>query len=166
MPRQQDNCDIDEMVENKIRIDNEITEETLEILKGKIFQIVTCQNGSRILQTYIFKSTVDVIKKIFTELADHIPEIITNVYGNYFCQKFFLTLEDSDKVIFLKKVYNKIFYFFNVQISDNVLEISKSKIGTYPFQAIIENITGEEEKKVLFEGLKSKIFEMSLVNKI
>lgn len=43
------------------------------------------------------------------------------------------------------------------------MEISKSKIGTYPLQAIIENIATNEEKKVLFEGLKNNIFEMSLV---
>lgn len=102
------------MVENKIRIDNEITEETFEILKGKFFQIVTCQNGSRILQTYIFKSTLDVIKKIFSELAEHVPEMITNVYGNYFCQKFFLTLEDFDKITFLQKVKNIILDLLNI----------------------------------------------------
>lgn len=99
-----DKNDIDEMVENKIRLENEITEETFIILKDKFFQIVTCQNGSRILQTYIFKSNLDIVSKIFLELSDNLPDIITNVYGNYFCQKFFLTLQDDDRILFLKKV--------------------------------------------------------------
>lgn len=92
------------MVESKIRLENEITEETYMILKNKFFHIVTCQNGSRILQTYIFKSNLDIITKIFKELSNHLPDIITNVYGNYFCQKFFLTLQDDDRILFLKKV--------------------------------------------------------------
>ena len=92
------------MVENKIRLDNEITDDTYLSLKGKFFKIVTCQNGSRILQTYIFKSTLEVIRKIFIELSEHLPEIITNVYGNYFCQKFFLTLVDNDRILFVQKV--------------------------------------------------------------
>ena len=94
------------MVENKIRLENEITEETYQILKDKFFKIVTCQNGSRILQTYIFKSNLEIISKIFKELSGHLPDIITNVYGNYFCQKFFLTLQDNDRILFLQKVKN------------------------------------------------------------
>ena len=45
------------------------------------------------------------------------------------------------------------------------MKISKDKIGTYSLQAIIENIITEKEKAVLFESLKDKIFEMSVVNK-
>jgi hypothetical protein len=99
-----DSNDIDEIVENKIRLENEITEESYLILKDKFSQIVNCQNGSRILQTYIFKSNIEIITKIFKEISDHIFEIITNVYGNYFCQKFFLTLTDVDRILFLQKV--------------------------------------------------------------
>ena len=101
-----DKNDIDEVVENKIRLENEITEETYLILKDKFFQIVNCQNGSRILQTYIFKSNMNIVAKIFKELSDHLPDIITNIYGNYFCQKFFLTLPDDDRILFLEKVIN------------------------------------------------------------
>lgn len=78
--------------------------ETFEKLRHKFFKIVTSQNGSRIMQTYIFNSSNEVIKAIFTELADFMNEIITNIYGNYFCQKFFCVLDNEDREIFLKKV--------------------------------------------------------------
>jgi len=65
---------------------------------------VTSQNGSRIMQIYIFKSSLEVIKKIFTEISNNMNDIITNVYGNYFCQKFFCVLENEDRITFLKKV--------------------------------------------------------------
>lgn len=103
--RNDKNIDIDETIENKIKLDDRIEMETLEILKDKFFRIVTSQNGSRIMQTYIFKSSPEVIKAIFTELADFMNEIITNVYGNYFCQKFFCVLDNEDRIIFLKKVF-------------------------------------------------------------
>ena len=41
--------------------------------------------------------------------------------------------------------------------------IGRDKIGTYPLQIIIENINNEDEKKILFEGLKGNILEMSQV---
>jgi len=78
--------------------------ETYEKLKNKFFKIVTSQNGSRIMQTFIFKSSNEVIKAIFTELSDYMNEIITNIYGNYFCQKFFCVLDNEDRKKFLKKV--------------------------------------------------------------
>jgi len=56
------------------------------------------------MQTYIFKSSKDVIKRIFLEIVNNMNEIITNVYGNYFCQKFFCVLDNDDRKIFLKKV--------------------------------------------------------------
>lgn len=101
---------------------------------------------------------------IFEEISIHMNDIITNVYGNYFCQKFFCVLDNKDREIFLKTV-NKIcpFLFFIIQITDNILENSKSKVGTYPLQAIIDNIKTEEEKKILFDSLVDKIMEMSLV---
>jgi hypothetical protein len=43
------------------------------------------------------------------------------------------------------------------------LKISKDRIGTYSLQVIIENIVTEEEKAIVFNSLKDKIFEMSLV---
>lgn len=100
-------------MENKIRLENEISEETFIELKGKFSHIVNSQNGSRILQTYIFRSNIEIVGKIFREVCDHLPSIITNVYGNYFGQKFFLTLNDDDRLIFLKRVNFFYFTFFD-----------------------------------------------------
>lgn len=102
--------EIDEITENKIKLDDKIEPEIFEHLKGKFFRIVTSQNGSRIMQNYIFKSSLGVIKKIFTEISDNLNDIITNLYGNYFCQKFFCVLDFDDRKIFLKRV-NLSFYF-------------------------------------------------------
>ncbi len=101
--------EIDENIENRIKSDDSIEMATYEILKNNFFNIVTSQNGSRIMQSYIFRSSSEVIKAIFTEIADFMNEIITNIYGNYFCQKFFCVLDSEDRKFFLKKVS-----FFNL----------------------------------------------------
>jgi hypothetical protein len=103
--RNERNTEIDENIENKIKSDERIEMDTFEILKDKFFKIVTSQNGSRIMQIYIFNSSAEVIKAIFTEIAHFMNEIITNIYGNYFCQKFFRVLDNDDRKIFLKKVF-------------------------------------------------------------
>jgi len=92
------------LTENKIKADDKIENDTYCILKNRFFKIVTSQNGSRIMQTYIFKSSMEVIEKIFLEIVENMNDIITNVYGNYFCQKFFCVLNNEDRKIFLKKV--------------------------------------------------------------
>jgi len=46
------------------------------------------------------------------------------------------------------------------------LEISKNKVGTYPLQAIIDNLKYEEEKKIVLDSLGQYVTEMSLVKLI
>lgn len=87
--------------------------EIYEILKGKFFKIVTSQNGSRILQSYIPKSSKDIIKKILNELLEHLNEILINIYGNYFCPKFFSVLDSEDRLKFLEKVQKYFLNFLN-----------------------------------------------------
>lgn len=102
----QEKNDLDEEIENRIKADEKIELDVFELIKGKFFRIVTSQNGSRIMQNYIFKSSELVIKNIFEEISVHLNDIITNVYGNYFCQKFFCVLDVEDRLVFLNKVNN------------------------------------------------------------
>ena len=69
-------------------------------------------------------------------------------YANYFCQKFFGYLKNDDKILFLQ----------NIQI--NFCNIANNKIGTYPLQAIIEQLKIEREKEILIEFVKANAIEM------
>lgn len=98
------NNEFDEVMEHKIKIDECINEETYEILKGKFSKCITSQLGSRILQAFISKSKKEIIEKIFDEIKNDMNELIIDQYGNYFCQKFFFTLSNENRIVFLEMV--------------------------------------------------------------
>ena len=69
-------------------------------------------------------------------------------YANYFCQKFFSYLDSDDKILFL------------MNVSENFTKIANNKIGTYPLQAIIEQLKIDREKNIIIEIIKSTAVEM------
>lgn len=72
-------------------------------------------------------------------------------YANYFCQRFFFSLEKAERIKFLKFIQP--FGAF----------IATSKVGTYPLQAIIEKLKYEEEKQIVIETFRHKIIDLSNV---
>lgn len=71
-----------------------------------------------------------------------------DLYANYFFQKFYGVLNDTDRL-----------YFLN-QIKDHIVSISNNKIGTYPLQAVIDKMRTNKEREILVESVKSSIMEM------
>jgi len=76
---------------------------------------------------------------------------MSNSYANYFCQKFFCSLKKEDRIKFL--CYIRPFGVF----------IATGKVGTYPLQAIIENLQSDDEKYIVIDTFKNDIIELSLV---
>jgi hypothetical protein len=132
---------------NKDRIDEEI----FCILKGHITNLITSQNGSRILQKLLKKTSKDILSLILEEIIEKIPDLLVDCYANYFCQKFFFVLKKEDRILFLEK------------IEPHFLSISQSKIGTYPLQAMMEHITDREEKKVIINAIIENILDFCYV---
>jgi hypothetical protein len=46
-------------------------------------------------------------------------------------------------------------------MKDHIVNIGNSNVGTYPLQAIIDQMKTREERKVMIESVKDKILEMS-----
>ena len=76
---------------------------------------------------------------------------MSDSYANYFCQKFFLSLEKEDRVKFL------------CYIRPFGLYIATGKVGTYPLQAILESIKYDEERYVIIDTFKNDVIELALV---
>lgn len=100
---------LDDIIENNIKNEEFISEENFELIKGNIYNILTSQNGSRIIQTCISKTSIEVMKLFFLEIKDKLHLLINDQYGNYFCKKFFCSITDSERIGFLESV---IFLFF------------------------------------------------------
>lgn len=103
--------EFDEILDLSVRKKELIEEEVYEMLKGKFFKVIISQNGSRVLQKALKNTESAIIYKIFDEIKERLNEIMTDMYGNYFCPKLFSFLDSKRKIEFLEQVINKILLF-------------------------------------------------------
>ena len=120
------------------------------LIKGKFLSIIKNHKGSKLFQKF-FRTTFpeEIIHLLYIELSQNLEEFITDAYSNYFCKQFFLFLNTTDRIDFLKKIENSIF------------KLSCHSIGTYPIQTIIENLSSISEKYIIINALKNHIEELS-----
>lgn len=64
---------------------------------GEIFAKIMTKQGSKELQKSIDRASPITIEKIVQEIEPKFAEILVDQYGNYFCQKLFLRLNDQQK---------------------------------------------------------------------
>ena len=114
-------------------------------LKGKFEQIIRTHKGSRIFQNYLKSTHTDILHQIFLELKNKIPELLKDNYANYFCKKFFTSLNQKDRIEFLTIIQN------------DLSTLAIDFIATYPIQGIIEQLGSKAEKKIIYMGIKDSI---------
>jgi hypothetical protein len=91
-------------LERILSINDKIDETLFKSLRGNFINIIRTQNGSRLFQKYLRNTSINIIAVIFMELQCNFKYLITDMYANYFCQKFFGFLEKRDRLRFLKEV--------------------------------------------------------------
>ena len=100
----------------------------------------------RISSTPFLKSThSDILHQIFLELKNKLPELLKDNYANYFCKKFFNSLNQKDRIEFLTAIQN------------DLSSLAIDYIATYPIQGIIEQLGSKAEKKIIYMGIKDSI---------
>jgi hypothetical protein len=132
------NYQMDSCLTNK---NDQITPELYEKLTNNFSRIIKTQNGSLILQNCFAKTDKQIVSQIFNEILPELYCLITDCYGNYFCQKFFNFVNAEEKLVFLK------------ELRKNLVQISNNSIGTYPLQSIIEKLATNEEKMIICEAI-------------
>ena len=132
-------------LERTSKIDNHI----YNLMKGHFCKIIKSQKGSKIFQKYLKSTHWDILHQILLQIDDHLEELITDPYANYFCKKFFTYLNQTDRIDFLK------------QIEKSMVQLSSNSIGTYPMQTIIEHVDSKSEKIIIISALKDKRKELS-----
>jgi hypothetical protein len=80
----------------------------------KLSEFIKSQKGSRIYQRKIKKMNFHEIDDVIKEILDQLPILLTNVYGNYFCQKLYTLCSNDQKLVILEKV------FYNFKL-DNIM---------------------------------------------
>ena len=114
-------------------------------LKGKFEQIIRTHKGSRIFQNYLKNTHSDILHQIFLELKNKLPELLKDNYANYFCKKFFNSLNQKDRIEYLTIIQK--------DLSSLAIDIT----ATYPIQGIIEQLGSKSEKKIIYMGIKDSI---------
>ena len=114
-------------------------------LKGKFELIIRTHKGSRIFQNYLKSTHSDILHQIFLELKNKLPELLKDNYANYFCKKFFNSLNQKDRIEFLTAIQN------------DLSSLAIDYIATYPIQGIIEQLGSKAEKKIIYMGIKDSI---------
>jgi hypothetical protein len=121
------------------------------ILAGSIRKIAQTQAGSRFLQKQLSKGTPEFIEFVLKEIENSLPELMTNDYGNYFCQRLLFNCSPSHRLLFIK------------QIRGQIVSISKDSRGIHTIQSIFDVMTMEEEEKILADDLKTHVCELAMV---
>jgi len=96
--------EIDEILENRVKMTEKIDEECVYYFKGNFLKIIKSQNGSRILQKALSKTSKELFSIIFEEIKTYLSDLLVDSYANYFCQRFYDVLDFYEKIEFLNQV--------------------------------------------------------------
>ena len=112
-------------------------------LQGNFVSVIKTHKGSRIFQNYLKNTQSDILHQIFAELSPLLCDIMSDPYANYFCKRLFSFLNQKDRIEYLNVIKN------------SITSLSKSNIGTYPIQGIIEEIGSKLEKNIIINSIKT-----------
>ena len=149
---QSKHSDIDHKIsqlEQLLKITKYISYEILQIIFPHFISIIKTQIGSRILQSYLSKTPLHILKTIFELISPFLHLLLLDAYANYFCLKLFYCLEPSERISYLNR------------ISPFIPNLSINKVATYPIQCIIANLATQQEKEIVVGAINSNIEKQS-----
>ena len=60
---------------------------TMDQVAGNVYRMCKDQHGCRFLQKKLEEAHPKAVEMIFSEVYDHMVELMTDPFGNYLCQK-------------------------------------------------------------------------------
>ena len=77
--------------------------------KGEIGNLALTQQGSKYLQRVLSKASPDVVEFIIQEIGMQLCHLMTDQYGNYFCQKLLQSSSSQQRCEMLSRMSDYIF---------------------------------------------------------
>jgi hypothetical protein len=126
-------------IEKNLNIIGRIDEQIYLLLGGRFLCTLKNQHGCKLISKFLSSTHINIIKLIFEEIKIGIVSLFLDPYGSSFCPKLFEVLDRDNRIIFI------------LLIRKEILSISTSKSGSYPLQAIFENVenVGNETEKFM-----------------
>ena len=137
-------------LENELKKENFININIFKKIKQDLLNIITNQNGSKILSKYLSSTPSQIIHLIYKEIENNLICLFQDSYGNYFCTQLFCLLDNNDR-----------FNYLNI-ITNNIIILSLNKIATYPTQFIIGKLKTRNEKQMILQPIKLNLQKLSL----
>eukprot|EP01119_Soliformovum_irregulare_P016524 TRINITY_DN4790_c0_g1_i2.p1 TRINITY_DN4790_c0_g1~~TRINITY_DN4790_c0_g1_i2.p1 ORF type:complete len:432 (+),score=98.17 TRINITY_DN4790_c0_g1_i2:1394-2689(+) len=127
----------------------ELDENTpIDQLIGKVYSISRDQQGCRLLQKKLEEKDPQVVEIIFSEIYDHITELMTDPFGNYLCQKLLEHCNDHQRYLVVQRV------------APQLVVISKNMHGTRAVQKMIESLSSSAQIQLIVEVLSESVVEL------
>ncbi|XP_004501537.3 pumilio homolog 12-like [Cicer arietinum] len=120
--------------------------------RGRVYSLAKDQHGSRILQEVIKKFGSEGVSYIFSELVNHVTELMIDPFGNYVVQKMVeICNEDQQTRIVLMVTYH----------SFQLIRICLSPHGSRAVEKLLENVTTREQRTLIMAALSPGAIALS-----
>lgn len=135
------------MIQALISSSSQLTASSVE---GKVMELATDRNGSRLLQKLLTQGGVEIVSRVIDEVEYSLPLIMCDTYANYMCQQLFQAASASQRLRLLTR------------LSPRFVEVARDRRGTHSLQALISHISTTEEEDLLAATLEGQIDSVAL----
>ena len=119
-------------------------------LKCSLSDYICSQTGSRIMQKYLNNFPSFIITNLIEMIYMNFEKIMSDIYGNYFCQKLYSISSIEQRRMILNS------------IKDIFINVSKTTAGAHVTQNIIEESKTKDEKIIIMQYIKGHEIELAL----
>jgi len=119
-----------------------------EQMIGRIHAYSKDQQGCRFLQKKLEENNDSVTQIIFSEVYDHIADLMIDPFGNYLCQKLLEHCSESQRFSIVQR------------ISSDLVSISKNMHGTRAVQKLIECLSSSSQIDLVKRALQGDVVEL------
>lgn len=134
--------------QHEVEAASRFTDVELDKFEGDIYSICKDQHGCRYLQKVLDGQDEREIEMIFTEIKDHITELMTDLFGNYLCQKLLERVSSDQRTILVRNA------------SPDLTKIALNQHGTRALQKMIEFSVAKEQVAIIVESLGSDVVRL------
>ena len=135
------------MIQALLNSPNQLTAASVE---GKVMELATDRNGSRLLQKLLTQGGVEIVSRVIDEVEYGLPIIMCDTYANYMCQQLFQAASASQRLRLLTR------------LSPRFVEVARDRRGTHSLQALISHISTVDEEDLLATTLAGQIESVAL----
>ncbi|TKY71456.1 putative pumilio-like 7 [Spatholobus suberectus] len=113
--------------------------------RGSIYLIAKDQHGCRLLQRMFNEGTLEDVQVIFSEIIDHVVELMMNPFGNYLMQKLLDVCNEEQRMQFILVVTEE---------PGQLVRISLNTHGTRVVQKLIETLKTRQQISLVVSALE------------